>query len=78
MGSRKQNEHKFSSWVEHPDGGRTYSRTVQGKSGWVATYHKQVSASEQTLAFWQEIYDASGRLVEIHEKFPVDKGHRKV
>jgi len=28
--------------------------------------------------FWQEIYDDTGRLVEIHEKFPVDKGHQKV
>lgn len=33
---------------------------------------------EQTLRFWQEIYDEQGRRVEIHEKFPVDNGHRKV
>jgi hypothetical protein len=30
-----------------------------------------------TRRFWQEIYDERGRLVEVHEKFPVDKGHRK-
>lgn len=23
---------------------------------------------------WQEIYDQEGKLVEIHEKYPVDKG----
>ena len=34
-------------------------------------------ANETTLRFWQEIYDDQGRLVEIHEKFPVDKGHQK-
>jgi hypothetical protein len=37
-----------------------------------------VDASETTVRFWQEIYDDTGRLVETHEKFPVDKGHRKV
>ena len=31
-----------------------------------------------TVRFWQEIYDDTGRLVETHEKFPVDGGHRKV
>jgi hypothetical protein len=36
-----------------------------------------VDAAEQTLRFWQEIYDDQNRLVEIHEKYPVDKGHRK-
>ena len=33
---------------------------------------------EETVAFYQEIFDGKGNLVEIHEKFPVDKGHRKV
>ena len=33
---------------------------------------------ETTMRFWQEVYDAAGRLAEIHEKFPVDKGHQKV
>jgi hypothetical protein len=37
-----------------------------------------VDTAEQTVRFWQEIYDETGRLVEIHEKFPVDKGHWKV
>lgn len=33
---------------------------------------------EQTLRFYQEIYDNNGMLVEIHEKYPQDKGHKKV
>lgn len=41
-------------------------------------YLKEVDANESTLRFWQEIHDDTGKLVEIHEKFPVDKGHQKV
>ena len=37
-----------------------------------------VDENEKTLEFSQEIYDSAGKLVEIHEKFPVDKGHRRV
>jgi hypothetical protein len=36
-----------------------------------------VDASDSTLRFWQEIYDEKGKLIEIHEKYPVDKGHQK-
>ena len=36
------------------------------------------SKHEITVRFWQEIYDDQGTLVEIHEKYPVDKGHRKL
>ena len=32
---------------------------------------------EETLKFYQEVYDKNGRLVEIHEKYPADKGHQK-
>jgi len=39
---------------------------------------KEVDSNENTLRFCQEIYDENGKMVEIHEKFPVDKGHRKV
>ncbi len=28
--------------------------------------------------FWQEIYNERNELVEIHEKFPEDKGHKKI
>jgi len=39
---------------------------------------KEVDAQETTIRFAQEIYDPRGRLTEIHEKYPVDLGHRKV
>jgi hypothetical protein len=51
---------------------------VPGRQGWRARYVKIVDASEETVAFYQEIYDEQGVLVEIHEKFPVDRGHRQV
>ncbi|MGD1083614.1 MAG: hypothetical protein ABSA47_02550 [Verrucomicrobiota bacterium] len=49
-----------------------------GRMGWQARYLKEVDANERTVRFWQEIYDETGKLVERHEKFPVDKGHLKV
>jgi YD repeat-containing protein len=39
---------------------------------------KEVDSAEVTRRFWQEIYDDQGRLVEVHDKYPVDTGHRKV
>jgi hypothetical protein len=39
---------------------------------------KEVDADETTVRFRQEIYDDQGTLVEIHEKYPVDKGHQQV
>jgi hypothetical protein len=78
MGSRSQNEKKFGHWETTLNGGRRYQLDVAGRSGWIARYLKEVDSAENTLRFWQEIYDDKGALVEIHEKFPVDKGHRKV
>ena len=46
--------------------------------GWLARYLKVVDANETTLRFWQEIYDERGKLVETHEKLPVDQGHQNV
>ena len=78
MALREQNERKFGQWTELPDGGRRYWLDVAGHHGWRGRYLKEVDRQEATVRFWQEIYDASGKLVEIHEKFPVDLGHRKV
>jgi len=39
---------------------------------------KEVDADEITVRFWQEIYDDQDKLVEIHEKYPVDKGRQQV
>jgi hypothetical protein len=61
-----------------PAGGRLYRQDVRGRQGWLACYFKEVDANETTVRFWQEIYDGQGRLVEVHEKYPVDKGHQKV
>jgi len=33
---------------------------------------KKWTQPENTIRFAQEIYDAGGRLVAVHEKFPVD------
>lgn len=74
----RQNEKKFGNWSQLPDGGRRYWFDVSGRHGWVARYLKEVDAQESTVRFWQEIYDDQGSLVEIHEKYPVDKGHQKL
>ena len=78
MASRKQNERKFPNRVNLPSGGRRYWLEVKGRSGWFARYVKEVDAREKTIRFYQEIYSKEGVLVEIHEKYPVDKGHQKV
>ncbi len=74
---RQLNERKFPSWENLPEGGRKYWFEVKGKHGWKARYVKEVNEMEETLKFYQEVYDRNGRLVEIHEKYPADKGHQK-
>ena len=78
MADREQNERKFPNWVDLSDGGRRYWFDISGRYGWFARYVKEVDRDEQTTKFFQEIYNEQGKLVEIHEKYPVDKGHRKV
>jgi hypothetical protein len=78
VGTRGQNERKFGQWEELPSGGRRYRLEILGRAGWRACYLKEVDATETTTRFWEELYDHTGRLVEIHEKFPVDKGHQRV
>ncbi|MCC7202258.1 MAG: hypothetical protein IT393_06345 [Nitrospirae bacterium] len=75
---RRLNEKKFHKWDNLPDGGRKYWLEATGKHGWKARYVKEVDVMEATVRFYQEIYDEKGNLTEIHEKFPVDKGHRKI
>lgn len=74
---RRKNEKKFGTWQDLGDGGRVYFFKVEGRRGWTARYVKEVDESERTIRFFQEIYDSFGKLVEIHEKYPVDKGHEK-
>ena len=75
---RRQNERKFGVWDELSDAGRRYFYEVQGRYGWFARYVKEVDDSERTIKFYQEIYDEKGQMVEIHEKYPVNKGHTRV
>jgi hypothetical protein len=75
---RRYNEKKFGSWEELPGGGRRYWLEVIGRSGWKAKYVKEVDDEERTIRFYQEIYNDQGELIEIHEKYPIDKGHRKL
>ena len=77
MSNRQQNERKFGHWEALLGGGRRYQLMVAGRGGWCAVYFKEVDANETTIRFWQEIYDETRKLVEVHEKFPVDKGHQK-
>ena len=77
MGTRAANERKFPFWEELPDGGRRYWIDVAGRRGWLARYVKEVDAHERIRRFRQEIYDDRGDLVEVHEKYPVDRGHRR-
>jgi len=76
MARREQNERQFSSWEDLVEGGRRYWKDYPDRKGGWARYVKVVNAEEVTLLVIQEIYDRSGKLVAIHEKYPVDKGHR--
>ena len=78
MSTRSQNERKYGNWEELASGGRRYWLDVPERQGWVARCVKEVDTAEMTVRFYQEIYDVQGRLVEVHEKYPVDRGHRKV
>ncbi len=75
---RKDNEKKFRNYKETKDRGRIYWFEIKGKSGWKAHYVKEVDNKENTIKFYQEICNPEGKLVEIHEKYPIDKGHKKV
>lgn len=80
MNSKKQaeNERKFDNWVVTDKGERIYKMKLKGKFGWYAIYEKIVDKDEITLKFTQFIYDENNDLKEIHEKYPLDKGHKKI
>ena len=75
---RLENEKKFLHWDEALDGSRIYAYETNGKYGWKAKYVKTVDKDENTLSFRQEIYNQFNILVEIHEKYPIDKGHTRI
>lgn len=78
INKRQENEKKFSHYEELPDGNRRYWFEIEGRMGWKARYVKTVDLNEATVSFRQEIYNEKGVLVEIHEKYPIDKGHIKI
>ena len=78
MATRQQNERLFAHWHDLNGGGRIYVREISGRSGGYACYFKEVDAQENTIRFWQEIYDRDSRLIAWHEKFPFDLGHQSV
>lgn len=75
---RVENERKFSYWEKLSNGGRKYWYEITGKSGYKARYVKEVNEKEETMKFYQEIYDNNDNLIEIHKKFPVDLGHQPI
>ena len=75
---RLGNEKRFDVWIEKPGGGRIYSFEISGRRGWSSKYLKETDADEITIKFWQEIYEENKNLKEIHGKYPIDKGHKKL
>ena len=69
---------KFTNWEDLSDGSRIYWFEIEGRLGWKARYVKTVDQEELTLTFGQEIYNELGIMVEIHEKYLIDKGHKKI
>ena len=78
MDKRRLNEKKFGNWINLEDGGRKYWMDVIGRYGWKAVYIKIVDDEENTLKFFQEIYNMNNELVEVHNKYPIDEGHKKL
>ena len=78
MASRTANENRFKQWSITENKGRLYCRKVIGKQEWYALYYKEVNANEETIRIWQEIYNSNNQLIEIHYKYPEDKGHQKI
>jgi hypothetical protein len=75
---RRVNERRFGHWEDLPSGGRRYWYDLHGRLGWWARYVKTVDANEVTLRFLQEIYNERSELVEVHEKYPENRGHQKI
>ncbi len=74
---RKKNEKEYKNWENNSKGGRLYWKEIKAadKSEKIARYEKEVDKDERTETFVQKIFDKTGKLTEIHEKYPIDKGH---
>lgn len=68
----------FLFWENINGIGRRYWFEINGRYGWKARYVKEVNEFEETVSFYQEIYNEKNELVELHHKYPEDKGHIKI
>ena len=75
---RIDNERKFDEWIEINNSGRIYRLKIIGKFKGYAIYEKEVDKGENTIKFTQFIYDEDNTLKWFHEKYPIDKGHKKI
>jgi len=75
---RLDNEKEYPNWSDLNNGERLYWKDIEASdgSGKKARYEKTVDEEERTISFIQKIFDKLGNLLEIHEKFPIDKGHK--
>lgn len=76
MATREKNERRYPFREELPGGGRRYwKQRPGGHFGWQRIV-KIVDENEVTIRIVQEIVDDDGVLIESHQKFPSDTGHR--
>ena len=78
MATRKENERRFKNWDELPTNGRRYWYDRKGVVSGFQRMIKIVDANENTLQLIQEIYDDDEKLIERHQKFPIDTGHEEL
>jgi hypothetical protein len=57
------------------DGGMFWTCGVVS-AGWLVIARRLMRTKPHS-GFWQEIYDNTGKLVEIHEKYPLDRDTKK-
>ena len=74
---RRRHERKWRHWDELPEGVRVYWRERPGARSGRQRPILVVGADEVTLQMAQLIYDHEGVLIEWHQKYPVDFGHRR-
>jgi hypothetical protein len=80
---RRRNERDWPNHEDLPDGRRRYWFRRPGREWGCQILLKEVvfdpkTQLEETVRLWQEIYDDTGKLVETHQKYPTDTGHKKV
>jgi hypothetical protein len=80
---RQRNERDWPNWEDLSKNHRRYWIRRQGREwGWQILFKEVIfdpkTQLEETARLWQEIYDGDGKLVERHQKYPADTGHKKL